>query len=973
MTKKLRCFLILPLVSIVLTSQESASVMGASPSDGAPLAHPAFFPYQLENGALGYKDVVTFSNDAKTTGKVLEWGGQILVFDSTGAVVGYPLRDVRSFDLRRAERHSRRPDSADLTVAFVERTPRDTSWQGHITIKNGLPVLSGIDSSAAGPAVKPGDEVSFRVHVLNAGAAESRPTGCRVSIDGSPIGSPTTLPAIASGASHVVEAKWKWQADQHELRVDIDVAEGAEALRWNNTFTQPTRALAVTMVVAKDRYEAFRETPNLVDSFCFEDYAQYLVRNMNAIFADSVHPSAPEGVWERVFCDRILVVDDPATAVTDASFMASLRRGGKPGGAAEYSALLQFGKPSSDDNLAREALMVDWTMLQQLGRQLGLAGLNSIETAVKDCYVLDKTDRFAMLQYFSPWRASLMHTPGGFPLTEEQAAYLNQSLGRPRGSVGEYLYQLPENLSLKVLSNDGQPLAGVTVDVFQRQSDGPNAGRLIGIDREQPFVSSQSGEDGIAPMINIPLDAATLPGGAQLRPNPYGNIACDGSNGLLLLRLRYTHMERTNEEFHFLPLADCNVAYLRGNKQNYVHTLRTRFAPADASLPAPPFAAIEMWDRSTDHPPLILTWEQPKGIEKELIEEFRVYKRTGFAGQETKPWTLVSIHHPPEKGNFPHGIETYFDEFKYDGPYSLDTYFAVSTVDRAGRESNLSEAGFITHKNEAVRFAIHGMSALMTARGEGKSQMFFWDGNAGTHPHRRITDAIPDYKPAFEGIAFTPDGRRVVVTDPENHVLAFYDRRRSELIETWPTRSKWPGTPGEESGKFNSPADVAFDAAGNLYVADRGNHRVQILDSTGKFKGLLDPDFRFRGPHAIAYANGRICVTDKAGTRCRVYDIREGEPKLELQLPELYDADRAVVNPNGRVFITGRQSPGGEWTMLSFDPDGESGAAYSGMGIQGQMGSYERPRSIYQQSIEPQWVYLINCFPFDVRRLHIEQ
>ena len=43
------------------------------------------------------------------------------------------------------------------------------------------------------------------------------------------------------------------------------------------------------------------------------------------------------------------------------------------------------------------------------------------------------------------------------------------------------------------------------------------------------------------------------------------------------------------------------------------------------------------------------------------------------------------------------------------------------------------------------------------------------------------------------------------------------------------------GSHGKERGKFNQPFEVKFDTAGNIYVADLGNNRVQVMDSSGQF------------------------------------------------------------------------------------------------------------------------------------------
>jgi DNA-binding beta-propeller fold protein YncE len=44
------------------------------------------------------------------------------------------------------------------------------------------------------------------------------------------------------------------------------------------------------------------------------------------------------------------------------------------------------------------------------------------------------------------------------------------------------------------------------------------------------------------------------------------------------------------------------------------------------------------------------------------------------------------------------------------------------------------------------------------------------------------------------------------------------------------------GGRGTEPGQFNSAASIAIDAKGNLYVADKGNNRIQVLDNDGNPK-----------------------------------------------------------------------------------------------------------------------------------------
>ncbi len=42
------------------------------------------------------------------------------------------------------------------------------------------------------------------------------------------------------------------------------------------------------------------------------------------------------------------------------------------------------------------------------------------------------------------------------------------------------------------------------------------------------------------------------------------------------------------------------------------------------------------------------------------------------------------------------------------------------------------------------------------------------------------------------------------------------------------------GEPGAQPGQLNTPHSIAADAKGNIYVADRGNRRIQVFDGEGK-------------------------------------------------------------------------------------------------------------------------------------------
>jgi len=82
-------------------------------------------------------------------------------------------------------------------------------------------------------------------------------------------------------------------------------------------------------------------------------------------------------------------------------------------------------------------------------------------------------------------------------------------------------------------------------------------------------------------------------------------------------------------------------------------------------------------------------------------------------------------------------------------------------------------------------------------------------------------------------------------------------------------------------GQFNTPHSIAADAKGNIYVADRGNRRIQVFDPDGNFQRVITIDVPvppnvqpWMGPKptpeaAVAQSGApwAICITPGPGTQ----------------------------------------------------------------------------------------------------------
>ncbi|MCY2966449.1 MAG: peptidyl-alpha-hydroxyglycine alpha-amidating lyase family protein [Planctomycetota bacterium] len=133
-----------------------------------------------------------------------------------------------------------------------------------------------------------------------------------------------------------------------------------------------------------------------------------------------------------------------------------------------------------------------------------------------------------------------------------------------------------------------------------------------------------------------------------------------------------------------------------------------------------------------------------------------------------------------------------------------------------------------------------------------------------------------------EGLFGKPHGLRidrqgnVWITDIVRHVVQKYTPA-GKLLLSLGTIDK----PGTSIDHFDRPADIAFDTADNVYVADGyGNTRVIVFDKNGKYlrqwgKPGEGPG-EFNVPHAICIdRKGRILVGDRDNSRIQVFDADE--------------------------------------------------------------------------------------------------
>jgi sugar lactone lactonase YvrE len=148
----------------------------------------------------------------------------------------------------------------------------------------------------------------------------------------------------------------------------------------------------------------------------------------------------------------------------------------------------------------------------------------------------------------------------------------------------------------------------------------------------------------------------------------------------------------------------------------------------------------------------------------------------------------------------------------------------------------------------------------------------------------RLTIGDPDTPSTLQGgqpfnrpthVALCPRTGDVYVSDGYgNSRVHKYDPRGRHLL-SW-------GEPGTDPGCFNLPHNIATDAEGLVYVADRENHRVQVFDGHGHYLAQLNNLHR---PCGLAF------------------DARHGGLLYVGELPTHLAVNAAVPNLGARVSV----------------------------------------------------------------------
>jgi len=174
-----------------------------------------------------------------------------------------------------------------------------------------------------------------------------------------------------------------------------------------------------------------------------------------------------------------------------------------------------------------------------------------------------------------------------------------------------------------------------------------------------------------------------------------------------------------------------------------------------------------------------------------------------------------------------------------------------------------------------------------------------------------------------EDVNFSPDGRRLAVSEEDNYDVHIVDYEQRAITWTYGV----PDTRGAKGNLLNYPDDAHLLDDGKFLTADIRNCRVLIVDpkdSTISTQWGRPGDCRHEPPRALAYPNGATPMDDgdilvsEIGGSWISRITRDGQVRWSVRAPKVrYPSDAFPTVDGKQVIVADFSKPG---RVVIFDP-----------------------------------------------------
>ncbi len=289
------------------------------------------------------------------------------------------------------------------------------------------------------------------------------------------------------------------------------------------------------------------------------------------------------------------------------------------------------------------------------------------------------------------------------------------------------------------------------------------------------------------------------------------------------------------------------------------------------------------------------------------LREYETSFETIDAAFRPEPGALLLVAGPDDLFTV-----TYRDNYEAARPYVLRWWFPEG-YRSAGQKANLAE----------------GLGDFLASMRHGSTWEGWWD----YFLHRDVTPR------GIEGRLYVPleYGQADLAPTPGPDVAEPTARPTADL-----EGRVIIGSIGTEAGHLSGPVGLALDAAGNIYVMDSGNSRVQVFDGRGASTGVAGSPGgeagQFNQPSDVAIGpGGSIYVADTWNHRIEklgpdlAFVAAFGRPTRDLINPgpdEMWGPRGIAVDGEGNVWVT----DAGTNRVRKFGPDGTVIASFGSRG-----------------------------------------
>ena len=136
-------------------------------------------------------------------------------------------------------------------------------------------------------------------------------------------------------------------------------------------------------------------------------------------------------------------------------------------------------------------------------------------------------------------------------------------------------------------------------------------------------------------------------------------------------------------------------------------------------------------------------------------------------------------------------------------------------------------------RNDHIWVVDKGSDMIVEFDADGQVEKVFGrkkEASDEAEPWKHVNPPLPAIDGQFRqptDVTWDQQGNIFISDGYINSRVAKFDKN-GDWVKSW-------GTPGSKPGEFNTPHGIASDAKGNIYVADRGNRRIQVFDHDGTF------------------------------------------------------------------------------------------------------------------------------------------